>query len=240
MGADMTEGTLVKWVKQVGDQVNRGEVLAEIETDKATVELEAFESGVLKKLVVEEGETVPVGQVIAILGAADEQVEGETPRQPAAETPARRGHGEASARQNAGTTTAQREEAPPPAPETEQMHVNITPGPGGAGADGAAGGGRLRVSPVARRIAEDAGLDLARVTGTGPDGRILRRDVEAAISGRQAEPAAPPAAPTATAPARPAPAASAKGEAAAQPLTGCARRSRAACPSPSRRRRTTT
>lgn len=215
MGADMTEGTLVKWVKQVGDQVNRGEVLAEIETDKATVELEAFESGVLKKLVVEEGETVPVGQVIAILGAADEQVEGETPRQPAAETPARRGHGEASARQNAGTTTAQREEAPPPAPETEQMHVNITPGPGGAGADGAAGGGRLRVSPVARRIAEDAGLDLARVTGTGPDGRILRRDVEAAISGRQAEPAAP----TATAPARPAPAASAKGEAAAQPLT---------------------
>jgi len=215
MGADMTEGTLVKWVKQVGDQVNRGEVLAEIETDKATVELEAFESGVLKKLVVEEGETVPVGQVIAILGAADEQVEGETPRQPAAETPARRGHGEASARQNAGTTTAQREEAPPPAPETEQMHVNITPGAGGAGADGAAGGGRLRVSPVARRIAEDAGLDLARVTGTGPDGRILRRDVEAAISGRQAEPAAP----TATAPARPAPAASAKGEAAAQPLT---------------------
>ncbi|MBK6662605.1 MAG: 2-oxo acid dehydrogenase subunit E2 [Thermoflexaceae bacterium] len=215
MGADMTEGTLVKWVKQVGDQVNRGEVLAEIETDKATVELEAFESGVLKKLVVEEGETVPVGQVIAILGAADEQVEGETPRQPAAETPARRGHGEASARQNAGTTTAQREEAPPPAPETEQMHVNITPGPGGAGADGASGGGRLRVSPVARRIAEDAGLDLARVTGTGPDGRILRRDVEAAISGRQAEPAAP----TATAPARPAPAASAKGEAAAQPLT---------------------
>ena len=87
MGADMTEGTLVKWVKQVGDQVNRGEVLAEIETDKATVELEAFESGVLKKLVVEEGETVPVGQVIAILGAADEQVEGETPRQPAAVRP---------------------------------------------------------------------------------------------------------------------------------------------------------
>ena len=201
MGADMTEGTLVKWVKQVGDQVNRGEVLAEIETDKATVELEAFESGVLKKLVVEEGETVPVGQVIAILGAADEQVEGETPRQPAAETPARRGHGEASARQNAGTTTAQREEAPPPAPETEQMHVNITPGPGGAGADGASGGGRLRVSPVARRIVEDVGLDLARVTGTGPDGRILRRDVEVVISGRQAEPAAPSAASAAVAPA---------------------------------------
>lgn len=130
MGADMTEGTLVKWVKQVGDQVNRGEVLAEIETDKATVELEGVRMGVLKKLVVEEGETVPVGRVVAILGAADEQVEGETPRQPAAETPARRGHGEASARQNAGTTTAQREEAPPPAPETEQMHVNITPGPG--------------------------------------------------------------------------------------------------------------
>ena len=80
MGADMTEGTLVKWLKQVGEQVNRGDVLAEIETDKATVELEAFESGVLLKYVVPEGETVPVGQVIALLGTAGEATAEDTPR----------------------------------------------------------------------------------------------------------------------------------------------------------------
>ncbi|MCC6385800.1 MAG: 2-oxo acid dehydrogenase subunit E2 [Dehalococcoidia bacterium] len=201
MGADMTEGTLVKWLKAVGDQVDRGEVIAEIETDKATVELEAFESGVLKKLVVQEGETVPVGQVIALLGAADEQVDAEPERQPPAETPARRGHGDASAsaRQNAATTTAQREQAPPAAPETEQMHVNITPGQAGGSPDGMPGDeGRVRVSPVARRIAMDAGLDLSRLKGTGPDGRILRKDVEAAISGKlpvtEPQPAARPAA----------------------------------------------
>jgi len=187
MGADMTEGTLVKWLKGVGDQVERGELIAEIETDKATVELEAFESGVLKKLVVGEGETVPVGQVIALLGAPDEQVDAEPERQPPAETPARRGHGDASAsaRQNAATTTAQREQAPPAAPEADQMHVNITPGQAGGSPDGMAGDeARVRVSPVARRIAMDAGVDLSRLKGTGPDGRILRKDVEAAISGK--------------------------------------------------------
>jgi len=230
MGADMTEGTLVKWLKAVGDQVDRGEVIAEIETDKATVELEAFESGVLKKVVVQEGETVPVGQVIALLGAADEQVDAEPERQPPAETPARRGHGDgtasasASARQNAATTTAQREQAPPAAPETEQMHVDITPGQAGGSADGVAGDeGRVRVSPVARRIAMDAGLDLSRLKGTGPDGRILRKDVEAAISGKlpdaETQPAARPApAPAARPAAEPAPRAT-QPAAGAQPLS---------------------
>ena len=74
MGADMTEGTLVRWLKQVGDQVNRGDIIAEIETDKATVELEAFEAGILRKHVVPEGETVPVGQVISVLGDAGEAI----------------------------------------------------------------------------------------------------------------------------------------------------------------------
>ncbi len=158
MGADMTEGTLVRWLKQLGEQVNRGDILAEIETDKATVELEAFESGVLRKLVVQEGETVPVGQVIAVLGGADEAVEAapaaEPERKPLAQPAERR------IDQAAANTAAPRAAAEP------------------------AGDSRVRISPVARRIANDAGIDPATVTGTGPDGRVLRRDIDAAVRDR--------------------------------------------------------
>ena len=175
MGADMTEGTLVRWVKQVGEEVTRGEILAEIETDKATVELEAFESGVLRKHVVSEGETVPVGQVIAILGTTGEAIAEEHPRIPAAEVASRKivdaGAGVAGApvlAVGAPTGTA----------------------PGEPSTDGA---GRLRISPVARRIAHEANLDPAALRGSGPDGRILRRDVEAAVRAVETRPAAGPA-----------------------------------------------
>ena len=160
MGADMTEGTLVRWLKQVGDEVSRGEILAEIETDKATVELEAYEAGVLRKHVVPEGETVPVGQVIAILGAADEAIEDEPelkPRPPVADR-----HSESS---------------PAPA-ESRAARAPSAP----------VEGGRVRISPVARRIATDAGIEPSAIAGTGPDGRILRRDVEAAIASQSAAP----------------------------------------------------
>ena len=146
MGADMTEGVLVRWLKAPGDTVERGDVIAEIETDKATVELESFDAGVLRQVVAEEGETVPVGEVIALLGAADEEM-------PAIERPA------------------------PPEPRAVAV-----PSADGTGADLDAR--RVRVSPVARRSADDAGIDLAEVSGSGPDGRILRRDVEAAIVAR--------------------------------------------------------
>lgn len=167
MGADMTEGTVVKWLKQVGDQVTRGEIIAEIETDKATVELEAWESGILKQIVVPEGETVPVGQPIALLGNADETIEGEPPKAAAAETPPRRTVDRTAepvaAAAGAGPNGARPAVAAPtmPPPETPE--------------------GRLRISPVARRIATDARLDVSGLAGSGPDGRILRRDVEAAI-----------------------------------------------------------
>ncbi len=182
MGADMTEGTLVRWVKQVGDQVTRGDIIAEIETDKATVELEAFDSGVLRKHVVAEGETVPVGEVIAILGEANEAVP-DVSRMPPAMTPARR--------------------VPEPA---------VTPNGTGAARQPAAAattsptiGGRLRISPVARRVAHEAGVDVTALVGSGPDGRILRRDVEAAARGATASSTATAPAPVrATAqPARP-------------------------------------
>ncbi|HEX6031846.1 MAG TPA: dihydrolipoamide acetyltransferase family protein [Tepidiformaceae bacterium] len=213
MGADMTEGTLVKWIKQVGDEVKRGETIAEIETDKATVELEAFESGTLLKHVVEEGETVPVGDVIAILGAAGE-VPAEAERKPPAETPPRRTPEPAPVAQGAPPAAANEapdaapyspEVAPPPAPEAERMHERIDPGADGHRLPAEDTGVRIRISPVARRIASEAGLDIRNLQGSGPDGRILRRDVESAMrSGAPAAVAPPTAAP---APARPAAAA---------------------------------
>ena len=178
MGADMTEGTLVRWLKAPGDTIERGDIIAEIETDKATVELEAFEAGVLRQVVASEGDVVPVGEVIALLGDADE-----------------------------------------PMPEIERRRPSEKPNPrtvavSAANADAVDetfGSRRVRVSPVARRIAGDAGIDLAEVTGSGPDGRILRRDVEEAIASREdhapagvptVEPAPPPPPPPPADPAR--------------------------------------
>jgi pyruvate dehydrogenase E2 component (dihydrolipoamide acetyltransferase) len=188
MGADMTEGTIVKWLKGVGESVSRGEMIAEIETDKANVELEAFESGTILKLVADEGEVVPVGEVIALLGEPNEAAP-EVDRKPPAVTPAKReiepevkAAGPAPAAAPAATTVSA--PTPPVAPAPPED-------------------GRVRISPVARKIASDAGLDYRAVRGTGPDGRILRKDVESAIAAGSAqqvaaapklEPAAPAAA----------------------------------------------
>jgi pyruvate dehydrogenase E2 component (dihydrolipoamide acetyltransferase) len=207
MGADMTEGTLVKWIKQVGDEVKLGETIAEIETDKATVELEAFESGTLLKHVVQEGETVPVGDVIAILGAAGE-VPAEAERKPPAETPPRRtpepapvaqGAPPAAASQASSAAPYSPEVAPAPAPEAERMHERIEPRADGHVLPAEDTGARIRISPVARRIASEAGLDIRNLQGSGPDGRILRRDVESAMKSGAPAAAAPTAAPIAAA-----------------------------------------
>jgi pyruvate dehydrogenase E2 component (dihydrolipoamide acetyltransferase) len=161
MGADMTEGTLVKWFKQVGERVERGEMIAEIETDKANVELEAFESGTLIKQVVNEGDLVPVGEVIALLGEAGEAApEAQAEPATAAERPAtRRGTGEPR--------------PPAPAPGSASVATQ-TPRSSSAGE-------RVRISPVAKRIADDNAVDISTLSGSGPGGRILRRDVEAAL-----------------------------------------------------------
>ncbi|MFN0094143.1 MAG: dihydrolipoamide acetyltransferase family protein [Dehalococcoidia bacterium] len=175
MGADMTEGTLVRWLKQVGDQVKRGEILAEIETDKATVELEAFESGTVQQLVVGEGETVPVGQVIALFAAPGEAIA-------AAPEPPRLQRTEAGERKLEGVPAER-----PAARATDSAS--------------AVSDGRLRISPVARRIASEAGLDIHAVKGSGPDGRVLRRDVEDALASAAAPAPAAVVAPSVAAPA---------------------------------------
>jgi pyruvate dehydrogenase E2 component (dihydrolipoamide acetyltransferase) len=213
MGADMLEGTVVRWLKQPGDEVARGDIIAEIETDKATVELEAFDAGVFAKALANEGDVVPVGQAIAILAAPGEQVDGATPSAPAAQAQAAPATAQATSAPPAAAS-AQPEASAAPLPPAEVAPAQPAPAPtqppgrSRAGTLEEARPGRVRASPIAKRIAEERGIDLSRIAGTGPDGRILRKDVEAAVAAAPApegeEPAAAPvAAPTTLPPARP-------------------------------------
>jgi len=151
MGADMTEGTVLRWLKQEGAPVERGEVIAEIETDKANVEIEAFESGIFRKVLAHEGDVVPVGGLIAIIAAAGDDI---------------------SKYLNGATAPVPAGAPPAPAAPAPAAAAPLTAAPA------AAETGRLRVSPVARRIADERGIDLSQIRGTGPDGRIIRRDIE--------------------------------------------------------------
>jgi len=183
----MEEGTLAKWLIKAGDAVKSGDLMAEIETDKATMEFEAVDEGVIAEIVVPEGtDNVKVGQVIAILA-----VEGE----------------DASAAKAAPKADAPKAETPKadaaPAPSPTPAAPAATPAPASAPA---ASGDRVKASPLARRVAAEKGVDIASVTGSGPNGRIVRADVEGAKPGTApaATAAAPAEAAAAPAPAKPA------------------------------------
>ncbi|MCZ6790149.1 MAG: dihydrolipoamide acetyltransferase family protein [Chloroflexi bacterium] len=172
MGYDMQQGTVVRWIKKEGDQVVRGEPVAEIETDKAVVEMESIGGGVLRKIIAPEGTVAQVGEVIGIIAEPDEDIsslEAKGPKPAATAPPAPKAS-----------------PAPAKAPAAEQP-----PAPASAG--------EIKASPVAKRLAQELGVNLGQVTGTGPGGRIIREDVEAAAQGPAAQPAAP--APAAAAPA---------------------------------------
>jgi len=184
----MTEGKLAKWLVGEGEEVNSGDVIAEIETDKATMEVEAVEEGKLGKIMVPEGtEGVAVNNVIALLleeGEDDSVLDGvDVSAAPSG------GSG--------GTPPAVAEPAAP-APSTPAPQPAAAPAAAAAPApQPAAFGERIIASPLARRMASQASLDLAGVSGTGPNGRIVKADVEAAIAGGAfATPAAASAAPT--------------------------------------------
>ncbi len=178
MGADMTEGTIVRWIKNEGDPVERGEIIAEIETDKANVEIEAFESGVFRKVLAQEGDTVDVGTPIAVIAAPEDDISQYV--------------GAPSVARSSTTATA---ETPPAKAATQAAATPQSPTPP---APAPRSDGRVRASPVARKLAAERGIDLARLRGSGPDGRIVRRDVEAAaqssttVSVPAARPAGPP------------------------------------------------
>ena len=167
----MEKGNLSKWLKKEGDVIKSGDVLAEIETDKATMEVEAVDEGILAKIVVPAGTNdVPVNQLIAVIAAEGEDIS------------------------SVGTAPAPAAAAPAAAP------LVATHAP--QAATGAASGSKVFASPLAKRIAKDGGLDLSRVTGSGPHGRIVERDVRAALAGGVLAPkaaVAPVAAPVAAA-----------------------------------------
>ncbi|HSK87421.1 MAG TPA: dihydrolipoamide acetyltransferase family protein [Anaerolineales bacterium] len=191
LGFDMAEGTLVRWVKNEGENINKGDILAEIETDKATVEVESSASGVVRKLLVEEGSVVPVGDPIAVVGSADEKIE-ETPTkvvEPKAEKKTDDQGGEElkteseeERRKKEGSKTE--ETPPPPAPPSGTMQTQPTPAPVSQAA-APAQEGPIKASPLAKKIARDKNVDLWQVQGTGPGGRVVRKDVEAALSSGQ-------------------------------------------------------
>jgi len=158
LSPSMTEGTLVKWLKKEGDAVKSGEVIAEVETDKATMDLEAFDTGILRKILVQEGAKVPVQSKIGIIGTKDEKIdESATSAAPAAAAPA----------------AAEAKSAPASEPKAAEP---AKPAPAAAPA-AAPSGGRAKASPLAKKIAADSGVSLATLTGTGPGGRIVKSDV---------------------------------------------------------------
>jgi pyruvate dehydrogenase E2 component (dihydrolipoamide acetyltransferase) len=203
----MEEGRLVTWLKNEGDEVKEGDVLAEVETDKATMELVARGSGVLRKRLIGEGDTSNVGTMIAVIAGADEDISALTDGAEAAQAPAA---AEAPAQQAAAGGGDATQSAPAAAPAAEAPPAAAEPAqapaaPAGQPQAAATGqdNGRVKASPLARRLAQEAGMQIGSVQGSGPGGRIVKRDIEQAVAqgGSQPQAAAPqaPAQPAAAA-----------------------------------------
>jgi len=219
----MEEGQLARWLKNEGDSVSVGEPLAEIDTDKATMEAQALTTGVLRKILVQAGATVPLGQVIAIIGEADEDISALVSKAESGEAGAANKksieenveagqdgaqkelagvvvdgartqatiEGKPIKGDDSGTPSTGGSMAPPDKPPTQEAAASS--GGGGGGAVGATGngqrvGGRIIVSPIAARMAAEANINIKTLTGSGPGGRIIKRDIEAAINSGQQQP----------------------------------------------------
>src|SRR5829696_462618 len=177
MGDAMEEGTLLKWLKSEGEEVSEGDAIAEIETDKVTMELEAEDEGTLAQLIADEGQDVPVGEAIAFIQGEGEEVPERGEGGGEAEEEAEEGGEEEGGGAQATATETE-------APEEEEAEA------GGQEADGEADGradGHFRASPIVRRLAEENDLDLSKIDGSGPAGRIVERDVRAAMESGTAQ-----------------------------------------------------
>ncbi|HKS28535.1 MAG TPA: biotin/lipoyl-containing protein, partial [Pyrinomonadaceae bacterium] len=184
----MEEGQLARWLKKEGDTVSMGEPLAEIDTDKATMEMQSLGNGVLRKILVQEGESAPLGQIIAIIGEADEDIS-------AMLSEAQSSQGAASDKAPAKAPADENQEVPaataaaPPDSTGDKSQASSSAG-NGAGAQASGDGadsGRLVVSPIAARMAAEAGINLRSLKGSGPSGRIIKRDIEEAIKAGQTQ-----------------------------------------------------
>ena len=165
LSPSMTEGTLVRWLKKEGDAVKSGDVLAEVETDKATMDLEAFDSGILRKILAGEGDKVAINARIGIIGTADEKIDMSSPAPKAAEP----------AKESAPAPVEAMKEATPKAAATPAPAPVSAPAP--AAAKAAPTGDRIKASPLAKKVAAEKHVELASLIGTGPGGRIVKNDV---------------------------------------------------------------
>jgi pyruvate dehydrogenase E2 component (dihydrolipoamide acetyltransferase) len=226
----MTEGTIARWLKHPGDQVKKGDTLLEIETDKATMELEAYESGVLERILVDEGKTVPIGEPIGMIGdgsgagapaSAGSSEDSGGSEEPTAKAEAAPDIAEAPGEGSAQAATpgqGEGEQKPAQAPQRSygygfpEHEQAMAPGggatasapaarPAAPSAPAAASNGEIKASPMARAIAREKGLDLAAIQGSGPGGRVIRDDVERAASDQPSGVSAQPSAAPAPSPA---------------------------------------
>ena len=176
----MEEGQISRWLKKEGDKVSMGEPLAEIDTDKATMEMQALANGVLRKILIGEGQSAPLGQIIAVIGEPDEDIASVLSEAPAAPKQEKKQEQEKPAEQ------------PAPAPQAKAAAASSASAPrtvdnGRQPQAVTSDSGRLIVSPLAARMAAEAGIDLRSLQGTGPGGRIIKKDIETALSGPKPE-----------------------------------------------------
>jgi pyruvate dehydrogenase E2 component (dihydrolipoamide acetyltransferase) len=215
----MESGKIIKWLKKEGDRIAAGDILAEVETDKADVEMEAFGAGVLRKILAQAGSTAPVGSLIGVIAEPGDDIAAVAASAPApapaAEKPAAAPAAPAGAKAPAGAAgMASRPAEVPPTPKSEDHAERVRPASatassstaraaasstvtesaGGGAPPPAEASGRVKASPLARKIAAQSGVDLKVVQGSGPGGRIIRRDVEAASAAPAARPGAAAAA----------------------------------------------
>jgi pyruvate dehydrogenase E2 component (dihydrolipoamide acetyltransferase) len=185
----MEEGQISRWLKKEGDKVSMGEPLAEIDTDKATMEMQALGNGVLRKILIGEGQSAPLGQLIAVIGEPDEDIASLLSEAPAAQPPRQQQQQQPEPEKKDYVpyqwSLSEEASSPPPA-EPKAAAVD-----GRQPQEAASNSGRMIVSPLAARMAAEAKIDLRSLQGSGPGGRIIKRDIEAAISQPKAAPSYP-------------------------------------------------
>lgn len=201
MGDTMEEGKILRWIKHEGDQVKKGESLAEVETDKVNIEIESFASGILRKILVSEGDSAPIGAGIALVGAPDEPLPENAVSNGAGKSALAGTQGQYDGKTPAPSASVQHQAAmtiansvaPQPVPTTT---INTQ-------APSTGEKGRIFISPIARRLAEEHHIDYSYLRGTGPNGRIIKMDIEAAVAQAARQPIAsqPAASPVTAAPA---------------------------------------
>jgi pyruvate dehydrogenase E2 component (dihydrolipoamide acetyltransferase) len=195
----MQEGTITRWLKKPGDEVKKGDIIAEVETDKANMEVESYDAGVLEQILVNEGETAPIGQTIAVLGSGENvqqggqskqtngQQDGQA-READVEPPSGNGKSEAS---KAPTAAEDPTGANPSAEVERSLSSGNTAQAQGSETQSASSDGGVKASPLARRIAEEHGVNISQIKGSGPGGRIVRDDVEDFLEQQRNQPTQP-------------------------------------------------